>query len=136
MTFRSHYDKIHVGYVPHVQRHFGLNTVLVFDGYESTTLTKVVEQQRPASKGVSRDLLLDHERIKAVSTQASFLANATNKSQLIATILTKFQHHEMSLRCENHGSPTKNFTRAGEEFIFKLYGVGIVQTLDKQLYQI
>src|SRR6218665_82880 len=31
-------------------------------------------------------------------TQASFLANATNKSRLIAMIITKFQHHGISIR--------------------------------------
>src|SRR6218665_218328 len=100
MTSRCHYEKISHSYmyVSYVQRHFGLNTVVVFDGYESSNSTKVVKQQRQASKGVSRDLLFD-ERIKAVSTHSSFLANATNKSQIIAMILSKFQHHGMSLRC-------------------------------------
>src|SRR6218665_604000 len=82
----------------YVQRHFGLNTVVVFDGYESSNSTKVVEQQRRASKGVSRDLLFN-EQIKAVSTQESLLANAKNVSQLIAMILTKFQHYGMPMRC-------------------------------------
>src|SRR6218665_2089124 len=100
MTSRGYYDKISHSYmfVLYVQRHFGLNTVVVFDGYESSNSTKVVEQQRRASKGVSRDLLFN-EQIKAISTQESFLANATNVSQLIAMILTKFQHYGMPMRC-------------------------------------
>lgn len=36
--------------------------------------------------------------MKTVSTQASFLANAANKSRLIAMIITKFQHHGISTR--------------------------------------
>jgi len=123
---------VHVRVIGYVQRHFGLNTVVVFEGYESSNSTKVVEQQRRASKGVSSDLLFT-EQIKAVSTQASFLANATNKSQLIAMFFTKFQHYRMSLRCLKIMVPssTKDVTRAGVEFLLKLYGVRIVQTLDK-----
>src|SRR6218665_3217659 len=91
------YDKICNSYVSYVRHHFGLNTVVVFDGYESSNSTKAPEQQRRASKGVSRDLLFD-EQMKTVSTQASFLANAANKSRLIAMIITKFQHHGISTR--------------------------------------
>ena len=47
------YDKICNSYVSYVRHHFGLNTVVVFDGYESSNSTKAPEQQRRASKGVS-----------------------------------------------------------------------------------
>src|SRR6218665_4091488 len=92
-----HNDKICNSYVSYVRHHFGFNTVVVFDGYESNNSTKAPEQQRQASKGVSRDLLFD-EQMKTISTQASFLANAANKSRLIAMIITKFQHHGISTR--------------------------------------
>src|SRR6218665_2477308 len=82
---------------PYVRHHFGSNTVVVFDGYERSNSTKAPEQQRRASKSVSRDLLFD-EKMKTVSTQASFLVNAANKSRLIAMIITKFQHHGISTR--------------------------------------
>src|SRR6218665_945276 len=73
MTSRCHYDTISHSYiyVSYVQRHFGLNTVVIFVGYESSNSTKVVEQQRRAWKSISRDLLFD-EQIKAIFTQASF----------------------------------------------------------------
>src|SRR6218665_2542851 len=92
------YDKICNSYVSYVRHHFGSNTVVVFDGYKRSNSTKAPEQQRRASKGVSRDLLLFDEQMKTVSTQASFLANAANKSRLIAMIITKFQHHGISTR--------------------------------------
>src|SRR6218665_1293039 len=82
----------------------------------------VIRRKRRASKGVSTDLLID-ERINAVSTLAFFLANATNKSQLIAVILSKCQHHGMSFRCLKI-----------MEFLLKLYGLRIVQTRDKHRY--
>src|SRR6218665_1012642 len=66
-----HNDKICNSYVSYVRHHFGFNTVVVFDGYESNNSTKAPEQQRRASKGVSRDLLFD-EQMKTISTQASF----------------------------------------------------------------
>src|SRR6218665_146305 len=91
------YDKICNSYVSYVRHHFGSNTVVVFDGYKRSNSTKAPEQQRRASKGVSRDLLFD-EQMKTVSTQAFFLANAANKSRLIAMIITKFQHHGISTR--------------------------------------
>ena len=105
---------------------FGLNTVVVFDGYESSNSTKAVEQQRRASKGVPVciDFLCD-EQIKAISTQVSFLANATNKSQLIAMIFTKFQHHGMPL---NRLKPWKLHKGAGDEFLLKFYCARTVQT--------
>src|SRR6218665_556607 len=92
-----HNDKICNSYVSYIRHHFGLNTVVVFDGDESSNSTKAPEQQRRASKGVSRDLLFD-EQMKTVSTQASFLANVANKSRLIAMIITKFQQHGISTR--------------------------------------
>src|SRR6218665_2166298 len=92
-----HNDKICNSYVSYVRHHFELNTLVVFDGYESSNSTKAPEQQRRASKRISRDLLVD-ERIKDVSTLASFVANAANKSRLIAMIIMKFQHHGISTR--------------------------------------
>src|SRR6218665_2975989 len=91
------YDKICKLYVSYMRHHFGSNTVVVFDGYESSNSTKAAEQQRQASKGVSRDLSFE-EQMKAVSTQASFLANAASKSRLIGMIIKKFQHHRINTK--------------------------------------
>ena len=66
-----------------------------------------------------------------VSTQASFLANATNKSQLIAMIRTKFQHHGMSLRClKIMEAPQRTLLVLERNSSSSL----IVQTLDKHCY--
>jgi len=38
------YDKICNSYVSYVRHHLGLNTVVVFEGYESSNSTKAAEQ--------------------------------------------------------------------------------------------
>ena len=56
------YSKVCECYVSYVRNNFSLDTVVVFDGYESKNSTKVAEQLlRRASKAVSRDLIFDGE---------------------------------------------------------------------------
>ena len=61
------------GYIDYVQRHYGGDIIIVFDGY-STVSTKSAEQMRRAKKMTSSDILFD-ENMKTTTTQGAFLAN-------------------------------------------------------------
>ena len=85
------YRQVYQSYVSYIRKHFGLETIVVFDGYDSKNSTKVAEQQRRASKAVYRDILFDED-----ITIISFLANGSNKSRLIEMIHKEFAHEGMS----------------------------------------
>lgn len=93
----STYGEVCQAYVSFIQNHFGVDTLVVFDGYDSKNSTKIAEQQRRSSKAVCRELLFDEE-MKTVTTQASFLANRANKSRLIRMIRRKFEHHRINTK--------------------------------------
>lgn len=84
-------------FLSYIQNHFGLDSVVVFDGYDSKDSMKIAEQQRRSSKAVSRELLFDEE-MKTVTTQTSFLANRANKLRLIKMIRRKFEYHRISTK--------------------------------------
>ena len=50
------YGQICDSYVSYVVRHFGIETIVVFDEYDSAMSTKVSEQKRRATKSSSRDI--------------------------------------------------------------------------------
>ena len=52
------YRQVCQSYVSYIRQHFGLETIVVFDGYDSKNSTKVVGQQRRASKAVSRNIFV------------------------------------------------------------------------------
>jgi len=89
------YSRVCECYVSYVRNNFSLDTVVVFDGYESKNSTKVAEQLRRASKAVSRDLIFDGET-KTVTTQTSFFANRANKSRLIEMVRKQFEQNGIS----------------------------------------
>ena len=90
----STYEDVFQAYVSYIENHFGLDAVVVFDGYDSNESTKITEQLRRASQVVSREIIFNEET-KIVTTQASFLANGANKSKLIKMIRKKFEHHRI-----------------------------------------
>ena len=86
---KSTYDAVCQAYVSYTLKHFGLDTLVVFDGYLSKHSTKEAEQNRRASRAVSRDILFD-ENMETMTTQAAFLANGLNKMRLITMLSNKF----------------------------------------------
>ena len=75
-------------YVSYTLKHFGFGTLVVFDGYLCKHSTKEAEQNRRASRAVSRDILFD-ENMETMTTQAAFLANGLNKMRLITMLSNK-----------------------------------------------
>ncbi|KAG1715034.1 hypothetical protein GQR58_000608 [Nymphon striatum] len=63
-------------------------STVVFDGYGSTTSTKVAEQRRRAQKCTSSDIIFE-DNMPTTTTQAAFLANSHNKQRLIQTLHEK-----------------------------------------------
>jgi hypothetical protein len=69
-------------------RHYGAQSTVVFDGYGSTTSTKVAEQRRRAQKCTSSYIIFE-DNMPTTTTQAAFLANSNNKKRLIHTLSEK-----------------------------------------------
>jgi len=86
---KSTYDAVCEAYVSYTLKHFGLDALVVFDGYMSKHSTKEAKQKRRASRAVSRDILFD-ENMATMTTQAAFLANGRNKMRLITMLSNKF----------------------------------------------
>jgi hypothetical protein len=83
------YSQVCDSYVSYTERHYGNETIVVFDGYECTTSTKSAEQKRRATKSSSRDIMFD-ESMQTVTTQSAFLSNDGNKTRLISMLVHKF----------------------------------------------
>src|SRR6218665_272416 len=62
-----------------------LQSTVGFDGYGSTTSTKVAEQRRRAQKCTSVDIIF-HDDMPTTTTQAAFLTNGNNKKRLIESL--------------------------------------------------
>ena len=84
------------GYIDYVQRHYGGDITIVFDGY-STVSTKSAEQMRRAKKMTSSDILFD-ENMKTTTTQGAFLANRNNKRFLIDTLSGMMTHAGIAVK--------------------------------------
>src|SRR6218665_1209590 len=72
----------------YILKHYGAQSTVVFDGYGSTTLTKVAEQRRRAQKCTSVDIIF-HDDMPTTTTQAAFLTNGNNKKRLIESLREK-----------------------------------------------
>ena len=95
------YGQICDSYVSYVVRHFSIETIVVFDGYNSAMSTKVSEQKRRATKSPSRDIMID-ESMKAVTSQSAFLTNNTNKSKLNTMLVNKLNDRNIKTRHTGH----------------------------------
>lgn len=80
-------------YIHYITRHYGPNTIVVFDGYpecETETGTKSAERNRRSKQQSSTDVIFDKSMIPTVS-QEKFLSNSFNKRRLIAMLQTKLE---------------------------------------------
>ncbi|RYA69285.1 hypothetical protein DD595_25480, partial [Enterobacter cloacae complex sp. 4DZ3-17B2] len=80
-------------YVTYVQKHFGTNICIVFDGYtndKSISGTKSAERERRIRKKQSPDVVFDENTTPTIS-QDKFLSNANNKERFIAMIRVHFE---------------------------------------------
>lgn len=85
-------------YVHYVQKHFGSNTIIVFDGYlNSSKSVKSMEQLRRSSKLSSDEILFD-ETMNATVSQDDFLANNSNKTRLISMLAKYFEVHYIRVK--------------------------------------
>ncbi len=73
----STYYDVCQSYISYTLKHYGVGTVVVFDGYGCVS-TKTVEQSRRASKVTSSPIMFDDSMPKT-TTQSAFLANSGNK---------------------------------------------------------
>lgn len=74
----STYAGVFQSYISYILKHYGAQSIVMFDGYGSTTSTKVAEQRRRAQKQTSSDIVFE-DNMPTTTTQAVFLSNSTNK---------------------------------------------------------
>ena len=95
---KSTYRELCVDYVNYVLRHFGENSIVVFDGYgDMANSTKSHEHLLRAAKGTSRELQFDLD-MQTVTTQESFLSNHLNKSRLLSKLKLHFSISEIRVK--------------------------------------
>ena len=83
-TIATTYGQLVLSYVQFVEKHYGTDAVIVFDGYSSEPSVKDREHERCVVKMAAA---VQVDELKPVSSsQDAFLANADNKSQFIALL--------------------------------------------------
>lgn len=83
------FASICTSYITYVRKHYGSNSVIVFDGYSvNTGNTKQAEQQRRGLTHTCADVHFD-ENMTATVAQEKFLANSKNKERLITMLAEK-----------------------------------------------
>lgn len=82
-------------YIAYVQKHYGADAIIVFDGYEAGPQTKDEKHLRRGTKS-SSDYVVERGAICS-APQAEFLSNKNNKIQLIRALSAAFQTHGHSV---------------------------------------
>ncbi len=77
-------------YLTYVQKHYGPNCMVVFDGYDDVNSTKRAEQKRRGLSKTSVDINCNENTIITVQ-QEHFLANERNKTRLIQFLTEKMR---------------------------------------------
>ncbi len=84
------YKQVCEVYVNYTVQHYGVQSVVVFDGYGSSASTNAAEQQCRATQSISADILFECD-MKTTITQKAFLANSNNKARLIDKLRTELK---------------------------------------------
>lgn len=87
-TVGQHFSDILESYVRYIDRHYGKNVTVIFDGYEKLTI-KSAERNRRAKSKASRDIKFN-ESMPLTISQEKFLLNSKNKNNLIKLLKNKF----------------------------------------------
>ena len=77
----STYYELCQSYTNYVLKHYGVGTIVIFDGYEYVS-TKTSEQLRRSNKTTSSDIMFD-SNMQTTTTQGAFLSNSHNKKLFI-----------------------------------------------------
>ena len=86
----STYKQVCEAYVTYIVQHYGGQSVVVFDGYDSSASAQAAEQQRRATQPISADILFECD-MTTIITQKAFLANSKKKARLIDKLTSKLQ---------------------------------------------
>ena len=112
----DHFSSICSKYLQYVEKHYGSNTIIVFDGYpaaEMVNSTKTAERLRRSRVHKSLEIVFD-ESMKVPSSQERFLSNESNKDRLIAMLKTKFEEAHFQVKQATEDADTLIVTTALE----------------------
>lgn len=94
----STYSTICASYINYIQRHYGQNCTVVFDGYLNTNnSTKKTEQNRRSFAKKSVEINFE-ENMSVTVWQDQFLSNDKNKQRLIGMLSTKLKDQGIGFR--------------------------------------
>lgn len=91
------YGQICSTYVDYVEKKFGKNSIVVFDGYENDSSIKKAEQRRRYLHSQSVEIIFD-ESIMATVNQNKFLSNDKNKIRLISLLTKVLQNKKFMVK--------------------------------------
>ena len=84
------YKQVCEVYITYAVQHYGVQSVVVFDGYGSSASTNVAEQQCRATQSISADILFEGD-MKTITTRKAFFSDSNNKARLIDKLKTELQ---------------------------------------------
>ena len=85
-------------YVAYVNKHFGSDVIVVFDGYnENCNSTKALERQRRSYKNICNEIFFDLN-MNIPTTQQKFLSNLKNKKRLIEYLKVAFEEKNVVVK--------------------------------------
>lgn len=87
-----YYNDVLNSYLSFIQRNYGSNVTVVFDGYPDAPTTKGCEQNRRSVKHMSSDINVA-ENLSVTVAQSSFLSNKSNKKSFIALLRNYLNVH-------------------------------------------
>jgi len=100
------FELICESYITYVEKHFGADTIVVFDGYENNAKSiKSSERQRRRLKKKCSDVFFESHMIVPVSKE-NFLSNDNNKMRFIEMLKIKLINHGFIVKIANNDTDT------------------------------
>jgi len=103
---RQTFELICESYITYVEKHFGTDVNIVFDGYENNAKSiKSSERQRRRLHKKCSDVFFESHMIVPVSKE-NFLSNDKNKMRFIELLKIKLIHHRFIVKIANDDADT------------------------------
>lgn len=86
-------------YINYIQKHFGPNTIIVFDSYNDNSKNiKAMEQHRRSTKLPAFMEVLFNALMNVPMSQETFLSNKSNKSRFISMLSKKLEAANINVK--------------------------------------
>jgi len=93
------FDLIFQTYINYIQKHFGSNVTIVFDGYDDNSKNiKAMEQRRRSAKLFKSTEVLFDASMKVPTSQEQFFSNTNNKKRFIFMLSQKLKDANINVK--------------------------------------